>query len=149
MNERTEDHDGIGLARSDEEIKSCFPIMHELRTQLVESEFVQLVRELEKGGYQLVFLREHGDVKAVAGFRATKNLDNGRFMYIDDLVTNAEERSKGYGQQLFDWLLKRARSEGCGALTLDSGVQRFDAHRFYLRNKMRISSHHFWIAVSG
>ena len=149
MDERTEDHDGIGLARSDEEIQSCFHIMRELRTQIVESEFVQLVRKLEKGGYQLVFLREHGDVKAVAGFRATENLDNGRFMYVDDLVTNAEERSKGYGQRLFDWLLKRARSEGCDALTLDSGVQRFDAHRFYLRNKMRISSHHFWIAVSG
>ena len=30
---------------------------------------------------------------------------------------------------------------------LDSGVQRFDAHRFCLRNKMRISSHHFWMPI--
>ncbi|MGZ5001726.1 MAG: GNAT family N-acetyltransferase, partial [Chthoniobacterales bacterium] len=26
---------------------------------------------------------------------------------------------------------------------LDSGVQRFDAHRFYLMKRMKISSHHF------
>jgi hypothetical protein len=28
-------------------------------------------------------------------------------------------------------------------LDLDSGVQRHDAHRFYLRERMHISSHHF------
>jgi GNAT superfamily N-acetyltransferase len=88
-------------------------------------------------------------VKAVAGFRVVENLDNGRFIYVGDLVTKPQERSKGYGQRLFDWLLDCARSEGCGALTLDSGVQRFDAHRFYLKNRMRISSHHFWLLVSG
>lgn len=49
--------------------------MRELRTHIVESEFVKLVRKHEKSGYQLVFLREHGDVKAVAGFRVTENLD--------------------------------------------------------------------------
>ena len=149
MNEGTQGEDSIGLARSDEEIQSCLPVMRELRPQIVESEFVKLVRKLEKSGYQLVFLREHGDVKAVAGFRVTENLDNGRFMYVDDLVTKSEDRSMGYGQRLFDWLVNCARAEGCGAVSLDSGVQRFDAHRFYLRNKMRISSHHFWLPVSG
>jgi hypothetical protein len=28
-------------------------------------------------------------------------------------------------------------------LHLDSGVRRFDAHRFYLNKRMNISSHHF------
>jgi hypothetical protein len=28
---------------------------------------------------------------------------------------------------------------------LDSGVQRFGAHRFYLRRRMNITSHHFAI----
>jgi hypothetical protein len=36
-----------------------------------------------------------------------------------------------------------ARATGCAKLELDSGVQRFDAHRFYLRKRMIISSHHF------
>lgn len=95
MNAGTKDDDGIGVVRSDEEIQSCFPVMRELRTQITESHFVKLVRKLEKGGYQLVFLREHGDVKAVAGFRITENLDNGRFIYVDDLVTKPDERFEG------------------------------------------------------
>jgi GNAT superfamily N-acetyltransferase len=139
--------DDIGLVRLDAEIQRCFPLMRELRPQVRESEFLETVRRLEKGGFRLAYVKEHGDVKAVGGFRVTENLDNGRFMYVDDLVTKPDERSKGYGQRLFDWLLDYARSHGCGALSLDSGVQRFDAHRFYLRNRMRISSHHFWMPV--
>jgi coproporphyrinogen III oxidase len=36
-----------------------------------------------------------------------------------------------------------ARLAGGGELHLDSGVQRFDAHRFYLRHRMAIVGHHF------
>jgi GNAT superfamily N-acetyltransferase len=149
MKETTEDSTNIALVRTDEEIESCFSVMRELRTQLVQSEFVQSVQRLEKGGFRLAFLKENGQIKAVAGFRVTENLDNSRFMYVEDLVTTSVERSKSYGQQLFDWLFDFARLHNCRALTLDSGVQRFEAHRFYLRNRMRISSHHFWLAVSA
>ena len=82
-------------------------------------------------------------VRAVAGFRMLESLYAGRFCYVDDLVTDATGRSLGYGGVLFDWLVATARAEGCGRLELDSGVQRFAAHRFYLTKRMRISSHHF------
>lgn len=44
---------------------------------------------------------------------------------------------------LFEWLVKEAKAQHCQELHLDSGVQRFDAHRFYLKNQMMIRSHHF------
>jgi GNAT superfamily N-acetyltransferase len=137
----------VAIVESDEEIRDCFAVMRELRTTLKSVDFLKTVRRLEKGGFRLAKLREGEDTKAVAGFRITENLDNGRFMYIDDLVTKPDERSKGHGQRLFGWLIDFAKSQDCSAITLDSGVQRFDAHRFYLRNKMRISSHHFYLAL--
>jgi GNAT superfamily N-acetyltransferase len=82
-------------------------------------------------------------VVGAAGIRLGENLAWGRFLYVDDLVTDSKERSKGYGEKLMSWLLKHARSQGCEELHLDSGVQRFEAHRFYLGLRMRISSHHF------
>ena len=60
-----------------------------------------------------------------------------------DLVSLDGKRSKGHGKTLFDWLASHARQKGCSYLELDSGVQRFDAHRFYLTNRMIISAHHF------
>ena len=44
------------------------------------------------------------------------------------------------GGALFDWLVAEARAAGCKQLDLDSGVQRFAAHRFYLMKRMSISN---------
>src|SRR5437899_2174844 len=124
----------IALATTDPEILSCFPVMLQLRPHLVESEFVDRIRRQQKEGYMLAFLADNGRVQSVAGFRIQECLYSGRFLYVDDLATDASTRSKGYGTQLFQWLVDHARKNGCEALRLDSGVQRFAAHRFYLAN---------------
>jgi len=66
---------------------------------------------------------------------------------VDDLVTDAVSRSQALGRRLFEWLVARAREAGCEQFHLDSGVQRFDAHRFYLARRMAISSHHFGLSI--
>ena len=137
----------IGLAQSDEEIASCLAVMRELRPHLTETEFVARVRRQQNGGYTLARLVFDGEVVAVAGFRLMDNLASGKILYVDDLVTTARLRSGGHGAALFSWLAARARGEGCVCLELDSGVQRFDAHRFYQTRRMLISSHHFRLVL--
>ncbi len=70
-------------------------------------------------------------------------------MRVDDLATRGEDRSKGYGGALFDWLVSLAKEEGCEQLHLDSRVQRFGAHRFYLSKRMVIECHHFSLDLAG
>lgn len=134
----------ISIAESEQDIRNCFPVMKQLRTHLTENEFVTRVqRQTDEFGYKLAFVYENDQAKAVAGFRISECLYDGRYLYIDDLVTDETERSKGYGGQLFDWVINHAKENGCTKLTLDSGVQRFSAHRFYLSKRMEISCHHF------
>ncbi|MDQ3917244.1 MAG: GNAT family N-acetyltransferase [Acidobacteriota bacterium] len=133
----------ISLAEKDEEIEGCYAVMAELRPHLTRGEFLRRVkRQGRLSGYQLAYLSD-GEVKAVAGFRVMETLAWGKFMRVDDLVARGGERSKGYGGALFDWLVARAREQGCEQLHLDSRVHRFDAHRFYLRKRMSIEAHHF------
>lgn len=132
------------LAISDAEIAACFPVMAQLRPHLAEADFVSRVRRQQQGGgYQLAALQVEGSVAAVAGFRLLENLAWGRILYVDDLVTDAARRSHGHGEALFDWLVAHARAAGCDEFHLDSGVQRFGAHRFYLARRMDITCHHF------
>ena len=139
----------IDIARSAEEIRRCFPVMRELRTHIVaEDEFVRRVQRQQAEGYLLAYLESAGAIRACAGYRYVEMLFAGKFLYVDDLVTRAGDRSLGCGGQLFDWLMQEARKNNCTQLQLDSGVQRFDAHRFYLAKRMKISSHHFVIDVS-
>jgi ribosomal protein S18 acetylase RimI-like enzyme len=133
----------IALATTREQIARCFPVMTQLRPHLTEIDFIARVQRQQKDGYRLAFLTDKEVVKAVAGYRFSESLSWGKFMYVDDLVTAEQFRSQGHGQRLFRWLLKEAKTRKCDQFHLDSGVQRFGAHRFYLASRMDIIAHHF------
>ncbi len=132
------------LAAADGEILRCFPVMQELRPALREGEFVAAIRAQQSEGYRLAMLEEEGRVTTVGGFRVQHMLATGRTMYVDDLVTAAASRSKGHGKAMLQWLMHLARAEGCDSFSLDSGTQRQEAHAFYLRERLRITSFHFF-----
>ena len=133
----------VNMAADERDIRRCYPVLRQLRTHLDESALVKQVVRQQAQGYFLAYLESEGEIRSVAGYRFSENLAYGRFMYVDDLVTNLQDRSNGFGQILFDWLVAEAKKNGCSQLTLDSGVQRFGTHRFYLRKGMDIVSHHF------
>ncbi len=137
----------IAIATTDAETLRCWPVMHQLRPHVPEAGFAERVAAMRREGFVLAFLEADGAVRAVAGYRIMDMLAGGRTLYVDDLVTSGDERSRGHGHALFAWLVEQARAAGCARLTLDSGVQRFDAHRFYLRERMRIAAHHFELAL--
>ncbi len=131
------------LATTDAEILSCFQVMQELRSQLRREEFVSVIRRQQSEGYRLAMLEDANGVTTVGGFRVQQMLHTGKTMYVDDLVTAASERSRGHGKAMLHWLMDLARREGCKTFSLDSGTQRQEAHAFYLRERLRITSFHF------
>lgn len=136
----------IRSASSEQEIRACFPVFHELRPHLSEEAFAaQVQRQIRDHGYAIAYLQDGGRIVAVSGYRVAEFLAWGRVFYVDDLVTAASARRQGYGGRLLDWLLQQARSSDCDQFHLDSGVHRFDAHRLYMSRKLQISSHHFSI----
>ena len=72
-----------------------------------------------------------GDVLAVAGVGIRTNFYNGRHLFVFDLVTRPDRRSEGHGGELMAFLDDWARERGCESITLESGLWRDDAHRFY------------------
>ena len=130
-------------ATSDKEIEDCFDVMSELRTHLQKESFLNTVREMEKDGFKLAFIKNKDKVVATAGYRIYTNLFMGKHLYIDDLVTAENERSQGYGEKMIDWLRNEAIKENCKFYHLDSGTHRKEAHKFYFRQGFTIASFHF------
>ena len=79
----------------------------------------------------------------MAGFRVRNILASGLTLYVDDLVTAAAQRSQGHGRTVLHWLIQVARERGCQTFSLDSGTHRQEAHAFYFREGMRVTSFHF------
>jgi GNAT superfamily N-acetyltransferase len=111
--------------------------------------YVDAVREQRAEGYRLACAYVDDVPSAAAGFRIQHMLARGRFLYVDDLVTDETARGTGVGTALFDWLVAAARSAGCARLHLDSGVQRHAAHGFYFARRMHIQAHHFALDLTG
>ena len=138
----------IQLAITDYAVDRCFQVMAQLRPHLEPGNFADQVRRQREGGYHLAYLEDGNAIRTVAGFRIEEKLAHGVQLYVDDLVTDAQERSGGYGAAMLDWLADFAREHQCGSLALDSGVQRGRAHRFYSTRGLHISSYRFQLALA-
>ena len=138
----------IAFAATDEEINTCYDVMSQLRPHIKREAFLPRVRRMmDDFGYRVAYVEDDGEVKAVAGIRVSEWLHGGKYLEIDDLVAKDGDRSKGYGGKLFDWIIELAKAENCEHVRLLSGVQRFDAHRFYLKKRMNIEAHYFTVKV--
>jgi GNAT superfamily N-acetyltransferase len=139
----------ITLASSPEQIGRCFPVMRQLRPHIeTESNLIQLVQRQLAEGFRLAMLEHESDIVTVAGFRIQNMLASGLTLYVDDLVTGEAYRSQGHGKTMLDWLIAHACEQGCKTFSLDSGTHRREAHAFYFREGMRISSFHFALPLA-
>ena len=117
-------------------------VHRQLRPQL-PPDYVGRMGEVLAKGAQLALVVDDDAVLCVALWRVIENTADRRRLYVDDLVSDENRRSQGVGKMMLDWLETQAKAQGCTALTLDSGVQRLRAHRFYFREGMHIASFSF------
>ncbi|WP_255452172.1 GNAT family N-acetyltransferase [Sporosarcina sp. ANT_H38] len=111
--------------------KEAFLIMKQLRLDLVEETYLDLLSEMKIDGYRLFAFFSENTIVAVAGLSLRVNFYNKRHVFIYDLVTDASHRSLGYGERLLTYIHKWSKDNGAEYVALESGIQRTDAHRFY------------------
>ncbi|MBW8349656.1 GNAT family N-acetyltransferase [Bacillus sp. IITD106] len=107
--------------------------MKHLRTHLNEAAYLKLVlKAIEKEDYRLAaYFDDNGKIVAVVGFMPMITLYYGEYIWVCDLVTAPDERSKGYGDELLTYVHDCAKTKGYDKVALSSGLQRARAHRFY------------------
>lgn len=100
--------------------------MRQLRTHL------DLVLDAQENDrYKIFTLFNHDKIIAVTGFKPMITLYYGRFVWVYDLVTDAQIRSKGYGEKLLTFVHEWAKENNYDSVALSSGLQRIDVHHFY------------------
>ena len=93
-------------------LRSVWPVLAQLRTQLDEDRFLALCRVQFAEGFRVVAVFDAAACTAVAGFRIEHYLHRGKNLYVDDLVSDLAVRGRGHGKALLDWLKDEARRQG-------------------------------------
>lgn len=133
----------IKTAITDQDIASCWEALSVLRPMLKEDQFVNQIKEMQKDGYTLLYILEDNKVVSIAGYRFMTMLYCSKMLYIDDLSTIQNSRSKGYATMLLNHIYAIAAEQNCTSVQLDSGHTRTDAHKLYYKENFTISAFHF------
>jgi len=134
----------VDLEPGDQRLETdVLPVLHELRPDLSPDSFAAVYEQGYPQGLRFTAAYDDGRCVGVAGWRIVATTVCLLKLYVDDLVTTEAARSQGVGRELLAALFAKARAAGCHVLDLDSGVHRPDAHRFYMREGLTISSFHF------
>lgn len=134
--------DDAGRIIAPHQLDAALAVHRELRPQLPDA-YAERMAEVFAGGARMIAALDGERVIGLAVYRIHTNTHLGRHLYVDDLVTDSHLRSRGIGHTLMAWLREAAEAQGCTTLALDSGVQRADAHRFYFREGLTITSFNF------
>lgn len=128
--------------------RDVLPVLVELRPDLNAEQFDAIYDEGYGQGLRYRAAYDGERCVGVVGWRVVATTATGRKLYVDDLVTRSTDRSRGFGGRLLASLVADANAAGCSVIDLDSGVQRGDAHRFYMREGFTIASFRFVRRVS-
>lgn len=120
----------IELKNKNEWVRA-FPLINQLRTDLTEESYLDLLEEMSKQGYTLFALYEGRRIVCAAGVAYKVNFYNKRHVFVYDLVTDSLYRSQGYGEKMLKFIHLWAKEKGAEYVALESGIQRKAAHRFY------------------
>ncbi|MBC8023470.1 MAG: GNAT family N-acetyltransferase [Burkholderiales bacterium] len=107
------------------------------------------MKQVFAGGAQMAVAVKDGRVLGLTVFRILEKTHSGRDLYCDDLVTDEKQRSTGVGRALMQYMEDICRARACDTFSLDSGTWRQQAHKFYFREGMTITSFHFDRKVSA
>ena len=117
--------------KSTDEWKIAFPIIKQLRADLNKLEYIKLLKIMSSEGYRMFALFESEEITSVIGITKKTNLYDGNHIFVYDLITDENKRSKEYGKKLLSYVEDMAKKDNCETISLTSGLQRIDAHRFY------------------
>ncbi len=105
--------------------------------------YVERMKEVFAGGAEMAVAVVGGEVAGITVFRILEKTHSGRDLYCDDLVTDDTKRSTGVGHALMRYMEGICRERDCDNFSLDSGTRRQQAHKFYFREGMVVTSFHF------
>lgn len=125
--------------------EAFFPLHRSLRPhfEAFDAYFAQMQRVLADHARLLLVYDAEGRPVGLALYRIHHNTYQHKLFFLEDLVVDEARRGEQFGTRILRHCEDLARQEGCRHVSLDSGVFRPRAHKFYFLHDYFAESFHF------
>lgn len=135
----------------DDELPQAIALLAMLNADVSESEVAERLRRIlfEHPHYRFYGAFDGDRMLGVCGAWIATKVWCGRYLEVDNLVVDPNQRSRGVGTQLLDFMEQIGRESDCRILVLDSYTSNYSSHRLYHRLNYEIKGFHFVKMLGG
>ncbi|MCE3232989.1 MAG: family N-acetyltransferase [Rickettsiaceae bacterium] len=121
---------------------AAFPVLAHMYPDMSQEEYRNILPERVNNGYRMLGVFDDEKCVCSAGFWISYRFYCGKFIQLDNMVSLPDYRSKGVGKLVTDFIKNLGITDGCNKVLIDTYVENFNAHRFFLREGFIIRGYH-------
>lgn len=114
------------------EMLPSFTLLNQLYSDLTPERYETLLKETIPHNYKQITVHDNEKIVGVCGYWIATKIWCGKYLELDNVVVHESYRSKGIGKIMTDYLLQKAKKEGCNMLGLDVYTDNFKGVKFYM-----------------
>ena len=114
-----------------ENIFTILPLLRELNTNTSEIMLKERLLEMTTQHYECVGVFLNEELVGISGLWFLTRHYCGKTVEPDHVVIGKNNRNKGLGKKLFEWIYNYAQSIGYEASELNTYIENVKSHRFY------------------
>ncbi|WP_373056578.1 GNAT family N-acetyltransferase [Zunongwangia sp. H14] len=127
-----------------EDIDSIIPFIQKLSQEEIHEQLLkQRFREMLDQNYECFGIYVNEKMIGIFGLWFMTRYYAGRSCEPDHIFILEEYQNKGIGKQLLDFIHNYARQKNCETAELNSYVQNYRSHKFYMNEGYVIKGYHF------
>ncbi len=127
-----------------EEVPQILPFAQALMgNQFSDEILMQRFSEMFKQNYECHGIYLDGELVGIFGLWFMTRHYAGRSCEPDHVYIDEKHRNKGIGKKLFEFIYEYAGRRGCETIELNSYVNNYRSHKFYLNEGFEIKGYHF------
>ena len=100
---------------------------------MVDIKTQQFEKILQDNHHKIFLIENDGLIIGLATFYSYPKI-SGQRAVVEDFIVTANERGKGYGTKLLEYIKQYCKDNNIGVLNIASGFEHEKAHRFYEKN---------------
>ena len=125
------------------EMLNHYQLLSEMYPSLTIEEYDRELDVMLPHNYGQVAVYDNEECVGLSGYWIGSKLWCGKYLECDNVVVSSKHRRKGIAKMIFDYLRKKAESEGCTMMALDSYRENTPSHEFFMKEGFVAKGFHF------